>query len=52
MKSVTVVLLVLCLASIQTFSQTPQTSISGSVLDDKNKPLEAATISVLKATDA
>src|SRR3954453_6767360 len=49
MKKMIMVLMALVIV-IKIFAQTPQTSIAGSVIDDKNRPVEAATISLMKAT--
>ncbi len=38
--------------SVKIFAQTTATSITGIVLDDKSTPLEAATISLMKASDS
>ena len=52
MKKVLTALLILSSAMLPIFAQTPPTLISGMVVNDKNKPVEAATISLLKATDS
>jgi iron complex outermembrane recepter protein len=52
MKKVITALLVQSIISLHVFAQTPQTSISGSVVDDKKKSVEAATISLMKAADS
>ncbi len=50
MKKVFTILLIQSIFLVHGFAQTPQISVSGSVVDDKNKPVEAATISLMKAT--
>ena len=52
MKKVITALLILSIISVHVFAQTPQTLISGSVMDNKKKPVEAATISLMKAADS
>ena len=52
MKKVIAALLIQSIISVHIFAQTPQTSISGSVVDGKKKPVEAATISLIKAADS
>ena len=52
MKKIITALLVQSIISAQIFAQTPQTAVSGSVVDDKNKPVEAASISLMKAPDS
>ncbi len=52
MKKALTALLIQIIISAQIFAQTPQTLISGSVVDDKKKPVEAATISLMKAADS
>ena len=52
MKKIITILLIQSIIIIHGFAQTPQTSISGSVVDDKNKPVESATISLMKAEDS
>ncbi len=48
MKKVTAILLILSFMSVQMFAQTPQTYVSGNVMDDKKKAVEVATLSLLK----
>jgi len=52
MKKVITALLIQSFILVHVFAQTPQTSISGAVVDDKKKPVEAATISLMKAVDS
>jgi hypothetical protein len=52
MKKVIAALLGQTIISIQILAQIPETLISGSVVDDKKKPVEAATISLMKAADS
>ncbi|MEO7768643.1 MAG: carboxypeptidase-like regulatory domain-containing protein [Ferruginibacter sp.] len=52
MKKIITVLLVQILVTVQIFSQTPKTLISGSIVEDKKKPVEAATISLMKKADS
>lgn len=52
MKKVFTILLVQSILLIHGFAQVPQTSVSGSVVDDNNKPVETATISLMKAVDS
>src|SRR5215210_4357039 len=52
MKKVIAALLVLSLITVQIFAQTSQTLISGRIMDDKKKPVEGATVSLMKATDS
>lgn len=52
MKKVITALLIQSIISIHLFAQLPQALISGSVTDDKKNPLEAATISLMKAADS
>lgn len=52
MKKVITALLIQSIISIHLFAQLPQTLISGSVTDDKKNPVEAATISLMKAADS
>ncbi len=49
MKKIITILLIQSIIIIHGFAQTPQTSISGSVVDDNSKPIESATISLMKA---
>ena len=52
MKKVITSVLILSIISVHVFAQAPQASISGSVVDNKKKPVEAATISLMKAADS
>jgi outer membrane receptor protein involved in Fe transport len=52
MKKVLIALLILSSTTLPVYAQTVSTLISGMVVNDKNKPVEAATISLLKATDS
>ncbi len=52
MKKAIAALLVQTIIAIQIFAQTPQTSIFGSIVNDKKKPVEAATISLMKSADS
>ncbi len=52
MKKVFTILLIQSIFLVHGFAQTPQTSVSGVIADDKNKPVEAATISLMKAADS
>src|SRR5207253_2361890 len=52
MKKVITILLIQSFIFLHVFAQTPQTLISGAVVDDKKKPVEAATISLMKAADS
>ncbi|MEP6844973.1 MAG: TonB-dependent receptor [Panacibacter sp.] len=52
MRKIITTLLIQIFISVQLFAQTPQTLISGKVTDGKSKPVEAATISLMKATDS
>ena len=52
MKKVITFLLILSFLSVKIFAQTAQNSVSGTIVNDKNKPVEAATISLMKAADS
>ncbi len=52
MKKVFTILLIQSIFLVHGFAQAPQTSIAGSVVDDKNKAVESATISLMKAEDS
>ena len=52
MKKVISALLIQSIILIHGFAQTSPSSISGSVVDNKKKPVEAATISLMKAADS
>jgi iron complex outermembrane receptor protein len=52
MKKIIAVIVLSAFISLNLFAQTPQTSVSGNVADNKNKPVELATISLVKAEDS
>ncbi len=52
MKKVFTILLIQSIIMVHGFAQAPQTLVSGIVVDDKNKPVEVATISLMKAADS
>ena len=52
MKKVITILLIQSFVIFHCFAQTSPTSISGSINDYKSKPIEAATISLMKAADS
>ena len=52
MKKVIAILLIQSVIAFQCFAQTSPASISGSIINDKSKPIEAATVSLMKAADS
>jgi len=52
MKKIITTLLIHSIIAVKIFAQTPQTLISGSVVDNKRDPVEAATISLMKSADS